>query len=440
MSAELTPIAASLQDTLIAWWTDAVPSGGDMRQPAIGLIALIAFGVLAVLGLTVLAYSSRRANRHRIAEAKSLDTRIAETHALLGNELGELKGRLSAMAEMSSSRQAELQSVIASEQTRLADAFALRQSELSRSLGERLDLVSSQLGANLTDASLKLGASLNETQSRTSESLSRLYERLALIDQAGQSLTDLSKEVVGLRDVLGNKQARGAFGQLRMETIIEDGLPRTSYSFQATLSNGKRPDCLIHLPSAPAPLVIDAKFPLEGFEALRSARNPEEITAAMARVREAVSRHVDDIATKYLIPGETQDTALMFVPSESVYADLHERFPELIQRAHRSRIVIVSPNVLMLAVQTMLAILKDVRMREQANVIQREVGQLMGDIGRLAERVKDLDKHFTLAAKDVEKILTSTERIAARGARIEAVEVSESAADPAGLTPSRALS
>ena len=403
----------TLQDTLMSAWT-------GLAEPRLYAIWI---GVLAVLAASIVLHQLLRNARKRAAAARAIEARIAETHALLGNELGELKGRLAAMAEMSSSRQAELQSVIASEQTRLADAFALRQSELSRSLGERLDLVSSQLGANLTDASLKLGASLNETQSRTSESLSRLYERLALIDQAGQSLNDLSKEVVGLRDVLGNKQARGAFGQLRMETIIEDGLPRASYSFQATLSNGKRPDCLIHLPSAPAPLVIDAKFPLEGFEALRAARTPEEITQANARVRDAVSRHVDDIATKYLIPGETQDTALMFVPSESVYADLHERFPELIQRAHRARVVIVSPNVLMLAVQTMQAILKDVRMREQASVIQREVGHLMGDVGRLAERVRDLDKHFTLAAKDVEKILSSTDRIAARGARIEQVDV-----------------
>jgi DNA recombination protein RmuC len=233
--------------------------------------------------------------------------------------------------------------------------------------------------------------------------------------------------MVGLQEILANKQARGAFGQIRMEAIVQDGLPKGAYTFQATLSNGKRPDCVLHMPNTPAGVVIDAKFPLEGFEAFRVARRDEEKTEAAKRVRVDVSRHVDAMAERSFIPGETQDTAILFVPSESVYADLAEHFDDLVQKAHRARIVICAPNMLMLAVQTMQAILKDVQMREQAHLIQREVARLMDDMGRFRERVLDLQRHFGQTNQDIEKILTSSERIAKRGRKIENLEFDEPA-------------
>ena len=190
--------------------------------------------------------------------------------------------------------------------------------------------------------------------------------------------------MVSLQEILANKQARGAFGQMRMEAIIQDGLPKGAFTFQATLSNGKRPDCLLHMPNTKAGVVIDAKFPLEGFEAFRVARAPEEKKDAARRVRVDVGRHVDAMAERYFLPGETQDTAILFVPSEAIYADLAEHFSDLVQKAHRARIVICAPNMLMLAVQTMQAILKDVKMREQAHLIQREVTQADGRHGTLA--------------------------------------------------------
>lgn len=380
-------------------WLDALRA--DPTPLWLGLAALI---VLAVVWSLVAAVMRRRA-------AERLEARIDAANRQTESMLSELKGRVAAMGELNQARQAELSSL----------------------LDRRLDHVSERLGQGLSETSLKLGSSLAEVEGRTAESLTKLYERLARIDQAGQSLDDLSKEVVSLQQVLADKQMRGAFGQMRMEAILEDGLPRNAFELQATLSNGRRPDALIRLPSAPAPLAVDAKFPLEGYEALRAATTPEARTQAMARFRDTVGKHVDDIAGKYLIPGETQDMALMFVPSEAVYAELHERLPELVQRAYRARVVIVSPNMLMLAVQTMQAIFKDVRMREQAGLIQREVGLLMTDVARLAERVQDLDKHFTLAAKDVEKILTSTDKIAQRGKRIDAVEL----ADDPELPPQR---
>ena len=286
-----------------------------------------------------------------------------------------------------------------------------RQGDLARAVNERLDRVSQRLGTDLT-----------ETSRKTTESLSKLNERLAVIDTAQKNLTDLSTNMVSLQEILANKQARGAFGQMRMETIVKDGLPKGAYSFQPTLSNGKRPDCLLHMPNAGAGVVIDAKFPLEGFEAFRTARAPEEKKDAARRVRIDVTRHVDAMAERYFIAGETQDTAILFVPSEAIYADLAEHFSDLVQKAHRARIFICAPNMLMLAVQTMQAILKDVKMREQAHLIQREVAILMDDMGRLRERVLDLQRHFGQANGDIDKILTSSERIASRGRKIETLE------------------
>ena len=347
------------------------------------VIILLALAGLAVLALVVLAVALIM---HMKGRRREIEARAAE--------LAELKGRLQTFAEIS----------------------VARQGDVARAVNERLDRMTHRVGSDL-----------NETARKTNESISKLHERLAVIDTAQKNLTDLSTNMVSLQEILGNKQARGAFGQMRMETIIIDGLPKGAYSFQATLSNGKRPDCLLHMPNTRAGVVIDAKFPLEGFEAFRTARRDEERKEAARRVRVDVARHVEAMAERYFLPGETQDTAILFVPSESVYADLAEHFDDLVQKAHRSRIVISSPNMLMLAVQTMQAILKDVKMREQAHLIQREVARLMEDMSRFTERVLDLQRHFGQANADIEKILTSSERIAARGRKIETLEFEETA-------------
>ena len=386
-------------------------SGLAQTAAALGLPADVAAACLTALLLTLglVIAICRSALKTRAGAAREERLIEAARRAAVVNEAGlaELRGRLGAIAEMTSTRQAEL----------------------TTGLNQRLDDVSARLAESLAATSERLGnglgQNLNEASKRTADTLNQLGERLAVLDRAQSSLTELSGQVVGLRDILADKQARGAFGQGRMEAIIEDGLPRGTYEFQATLSNGKRPDCLVRLPSSTAALVIDAKFPLEGFEALRLAPNAASAAAASSDVRTAIGRHIEDIRQKYLIPGETQDMALMFVPAESIYAEINEHFPDLVQAAHRARVLIVSPNMLMLAVQTMLAILKDVRMREQAGVIQREVGLLMGDVGRLAERVRELERHFTLASKDVEKVLASVDRIGQRGRRIEGVELEE---------------
>jgi DNA recombination protein RmuC len=316
-------------------------------------------------------------------------------------EFAELKGRLSAMAELA----------------------AQQSSDQVRGLNERIDTLARHLAQTLDNNAARLGDNLSEAGRRTSESLSTLNERLALIDEARRSLSELSSEVGSLHGVLANKQARGAFGQMRMETIVRDALPAGAYDFQPTLSNGKRPDCVIRLPGAHAALVIDSKFPLEGFEALRVAQSPEDIKVASSAIRESVGRHVAAIAEKYLIPGETQETALMFVPSESICGDLFEKFPDLVQGAHRARVMIVAPNTLMLAVQTVLALLKDAKMRDHADIIQREVTLLLGDVAQLVERVGDLERHFALSGKSLEKVSASTGKILSRRQRLTSLDL-----------------
>ncbi len=300
-----------------------------------------------------------------------------------------------------------------------ADQSHGAQAHLTRTLDERLDLVGKRVGVGLSDQA-----------ERTTQSLTHLYERLAVIDAAQKNLTSLSTEMISLKEILANKQARGAYGQGRMEAIIRDGLHARAYAFQPTLSNGMRPDCIINLPDSELKLVIDAKFPLEAFNALREAKGDGDIRAAEVRLRSDVSKHVKDISEKYLIMGETHETAIMFVPSESIYADLHEKFEDVIQKAHRSRVIIASPNVLMLLIQTMQAIFKDSAMREQAHVIKIEVARLLEDVGRLKERVGDLQKHFGNANADLEKLSLSAEKIVKRGLRIESLDLEEPTAKP----------
>ncbi|MBN8910797.1 MAG: DNA recombination protein RmuC, partial [Rhizobiales bacterium] len=408
----------------LSYWLAALRETLNAADPVLAVAAAI----LAVMALLLV-----------------LALRRAPPASTTAAEFAEIKGRLTAMSEMTVRRQAEeahalderveqvaarLGSALDGVSRRLSDSLAETQRQNSDTvarLSERVDTLARHMGDNLAEAGR-----------RTSETLSTLNERLAVIAEAKQSLADLSSEVGSLSGVLANKQARGAFGQVRMEAIIRDALPMGAYEFQATLSNGKRPDCVIRLPNTSAPLVIDSKFPLEGFEALRVARSADEQKAAQAAIRTAVGRHVDEIAEKYLLPGETQDTALMFVPSESVYGDLHEHFADLVQRAHRARVVIVAPNILMLAVQTVQAVIKDAKMRDQAGLIQREVGLLLGDVSRLAERVAELERHFAASGKALEKVSTSAARITGRGERLTALDLEEETA-PTGTSPAAQL-
>lgn len=304
----------------------------------------------------------------------------------------------------------------------MTESLSARQNEMSQTLNDRLDGMSQRIGTTLTE----------QTRS-THENLSKLQERLAVIDAAQGNIQDLAKDVIGLQAILNNKQTRGAFGQARMEALIADALPAGAYSLQPTLSNGFRPDCTIRMPNNAPPLVIDAKFPLEAWNALKADDTPEAKRAATQQFRRDMEVHIRDVADKYLISGETQDTAFIFVPSESIFADIHQHFENLVQRAHRSRVVIVSPSLLMLSVQVIQSVLKDQRMREQAHLIQGEVAMLMDDVRRLDERTRKLQAHFGLAQKDVDMMLTSSEKVLARGLKIESLDFAPSQKEIAHL-------
>jgi DNA recombination protein RmuC len=300
----------------------------------------------------------------------------------------------------------------------VGEVLSTKQSELARTVAERLDAVGQRVGENLV-----MGAQA------TSEQLQKLEARLAVIDAAQQNIGSLSEQVTGLKAILANRPARGAFGQGQMEAIIRDALPQSGYSFQATLSNRLRPDCLVYLPGDNRPLAIDAKFPLEAFEDLRRADSPDAESRASARLRRDIIGHVQDVQ-KYLIPHETQDVALLFIPSEALYAELHERFEEIVQRAHKARVLIVSPSLLMLSIQVVQGLMRDAAMREQAHLIQKEVSCLLEDVRRLTERVGKLKSHMGSTLKDLDEIETSTGKITGRAQRIDQMDF-DGAPEPA---------
>lgn len=355
-----------------------------------------AAGGLVLALLVLIAVLAWRAGRTRRDEAVEAVRRAGELEVRLAEMGGQLR--------------------------QFAEATSVRDAHMTRTLDERLDNVGRRLGQGLT-----------ETNEKTDNSLRQLHERLAVIDTAQANITALSAEMISLKDILSNKQARGAYGQGRMEAIIRDGLHSAAYEFQATLSNSTRPDCLIRLPESELRVVIDAKFPLEAFNAHKSAETEEALKQAEQRLRRDVQHHIKEISQKYLIAGETHETAIMFVPSESIYADLHEHFEDVIQKAHRAHVVIASPNILMLLVQTMQAIFKDARMREQAGLIQTEVIRLLDDVERMRTRMIDLRRHFELANKDIEKLETSSDKIVNRGSKIEQLDLAEPAEQTDGI-------
>src|SRR5437667_9413868 len=385
------------------WWANRLQGlmneilfmAGDL--PVRTGFALIGISALVLMLLTiiaiVLARSSRRGAELAMAQALRADE-LEERVSDMQRAQTEATGRVDAMGQ----------------------ALAGRQAEMARAVSERLDSVTH-----------RVGPSMEQTTRNTMDSLRVLHERLGIIDNAHKNLTDLTSQVTTLRDVLANKQSRGAFGQARMEAIVQDGMPKGSYEFQYTLSSGKRPDCVVFLPDQ-RPLCIDAKFPLEAMTALHDARSDEERKFATQRLRNDVMKHVNDIAEKYLITGETQDTALMFVPSESVYAEIHDGFDDVIQKAYRARVVLVSPSLLMLAIQVMQQILKDARIRDAADQIRNEVMHLGDDLARPRDRVLKLQKHFGDVNEDVRQILISADKIEKRAGRIEELDFSKAAA------------
>ena len=296
----------------------------------------------------------------------------------------------------------------------VSEANAKAQTNMLALMEQRLAQVQQQLSENM-----------HGSARRTAQSLGDLQQRLATIDKAQENITKLSGDVLSLQDILSNKQTRGAFGEIQLHDIVIKALPQDSFTMQATLSNGRRADCIIHLPNPPGPIAIDSKFPLEAYEAMRRASAEADLAEAARQFRTALRKHIRDISEKYIIEGETADGALMFLPSEAVYAEIHANFPDLVRESFAARVWIVSPTTCMATLNTMRAILKDARMRAQAGSIRRELGLLYQDVDRLGTRVENLDRHFGQAAKDLSEIKISSEKAGRRARRLDNFDFEE---------------
>lgn len=369
----------------------------DFENPFVlaALAAIIAFLLIFILLIVTVRAAGRSA-------------KMTEP---LANQMGMLGQRVQSLSDG--------QQQLAGGLNHVSEAAAASQANMLQLMEQRLTQVSGTMNENLQGSAR-----------RTAQSLGELQQRLQAIDKAQDNITKLSGDVLSLQDILSNKQTRGAFGEIQLKDIVSKALPADSYTWQATLSNGKRADCLIHLPNPPGPIVVDSKFPLEAYEALRNAETQQQLNEAARMMRTAVKAHIKAISDKYILDGETADGALMFLPSEAVYAELHSNFPELVREGFAARVWIVSPTTCMATLNTMRAILKDARMQEQAGAIRRELGLLFGDVERLGTRVENLDRHFGQAAKDIAEIKISSDKAGRRARRLDNFDFEELAPEP----------
>ena len=380
------------------------------------VLAVLAGGAIALLVIVLLLLSTRRAGRTAALTeemARSVSG-LGQAVQVLGQGQDQLAGGLRNVSDAQTTAQ-----------TQMLGAMEARLSAVQREMQDRLHDNAARTAQALADMQERMKESLSGSTIKTTQSLTQLQERLAAIDRAQTNIEKLSGDVLSLQDILSNKQTRGAFGEIQLNDIVTKALPADSYTLQATLANNRRADCLIHLPNPPGPIVIDAKFPLEGYEALRRATGKAEAEAAARAFRTAVRSHIKAISERYIVEGETADGALMFLPSEAVYAELHANFPEVVRDGFAARVWIVSPTTCMATLNTMRAILKDARMREQAGAIRKELALLGADVERLGTRVENLDKHFHQASKDITEIKISAEKAGRRARRLDAFDFEE---------------
>jgi DNA recombination protein RmuC len=299
--------------------------------------------------------------------------------------------------------------------------------QISSQSGALQNLIADQMAQSEGRLGSRLEQSLRDQNDRTTKSLTGMAEKLAVITEANSHISSLTTQVSQLQNILSNKQARGSFGEVQLENLVRDALPDSAYEFQVTLSNGRRVDCFLKLPNPPGSIAIDSKFPLESYRQLVGATDDAARDAARRRLDADVKKHINDIASKYIIPGETAESAILFLPSESVYAEINIQLPKLVEASRRAHVYMAGPDNLMLLLHTVRAILRDARMHEAAGLIQTQVDLMMQDVHRLDERVNKLATHFNQAERDIADIQTSSRKITARGDKISEIEVMDAA-------------
>ncbi|MGJ8622821.1 MAG: DNA recombination protein RmuC [Yoonia sp.] len=390
----------------------------DLNDPL--TLAMVIGAAVALLVVILLMTSLRRAGRATEAmQTVAMQVgRISQDVQSLGHGQQQLAGNIQTVSDAQATAQVN---VVQTMEARLA--------EVQAQVAERLADNALKSARSLSDLQERMKETLSGSSEKTTKSLTELQERLATIDKAQTNIEKLSGDVLSLQDILSNKQRRGMFGEIQLTDIVSKALPSDSYALQATLSNGKRADCLIDLPNPPGPIVIDAKFPFEAYEAYAAAETQAHQQAALRDLGQAVRKHIKDISERYIIEGETADGAIMFLPSEAVYAELHARLPEVVRIGFDARVWIVSPTTCMATLHTMRAILKDARMREQAGEIRKALRLLHRDVEIIGEKAGKLEVHLRQAGDDVSGVLTAATRAGKRADRLDNFDFEELAPD-----------
>ncbi len=304
--------------------------------------------------------------------------------------------------------------------------ITLNLTQYSDQLSKRMDELTKEVGTRLKDISQEVDKQLTVGFEKTTATFSDVMKRLTIIDEAQKKITELSSNVVNLREILVDKRSRGAFGEVQLITLIRNVMPEAHFSLQHTLSNGKRVDCLLLLPAPSGNIAIDSKFPLESYQAMIKQNLSEmEKRQAEQRFRSDIRKHIEDISSKYILPPETAEGAMMFIPAEAIFAEIHAHFPDIVEFAQREKVWMVSPTTMLAVLTTARAVLKDADTRKQVHVIQEHLGLLSKDFARFAERMDNLARHIDQAQKDVSEVHSSSKKISSRFEKIEKVDLAE---------------
>ncbi len=383
-------------------------------------IAALAGGAALVVGLLALAHVARAATEGRI-ERRLLAEQLREQERVLARSLNDTRHTVA--AQLTALRQSEQRAILTGV-GRLHQAIERRLGDLQTRLAADAGALRAELATQLGEIGGRVDERLAEGFEKTTETFGRVLSHLARIDEAQKRITELSSNVVSLKEILGDKRSRGALGETQLAALVRNLLPEGSFALQHTLPNGTRVDCLLRLPAPTGDVPIDAKFPLESYRQMTEGDAGErDRQLAAQRFRQDVRRHVEDIASKYLLPGETADGAVMFIPAEAVFAEIHARFPDLVEESHRRRVWMASPTTLMAILTTALAVLKDDATRRQVHVIRAHLRDLADDFARFQQRMDSLARHIAQAHQDVDQVATSARRITGRFGRIERVEL-----------------
>jgi len=389
-------------------------------------IGALAGAAALVVGLLALARGGRAAAEGRI-ERRLLAEQLREQERVLARSLNDTRHTVA--AQLTALRQSEQRAILTGV-GRLHQAIERRLGDLQTRLAADAGELRTELATQLGELGGRVDQRLAEGFEKTTETFGRVLSHLARIDEAQKRITELSSNVLSLKEILGDKRSRGALGETQLAALVRNLLPEGSFALQHTLANGTRVDCLLRLPAPTGDVPIDAKFPLESYRQMTDADLAErDRQLAAQRFRQDVRRHVEAIAGKYLLPGETADGAVMFIPAEAVFAEIHARFPDLVEDSHRRRVWMASPTTLMAILTTALAVLKDDATRRQVHVIRAHLRDLADDFTRFEQRMDSLARHIAQAHQDVDQVATSARRISGRFGRIERVEIADGGSD-----------